>query len=157
MPDHRPPRWRGKRRRVSIGLAGRTYSVRAFARSRVRAFSRSRVRAFSFFGGDTHDMTDQRRPGNAASATARTRERANARTRERANAPNARTLQTRERVNVTYHRKPMPARVQSVAERLCRNVERVLVGKRSVIQLAIVAVLREGHVLIEDVPGVGKQ
>jgi len=35
----------------------------------------------------------------------------------------------------------MPARVQSVAERLCRNVERVLVGKRSVVQLAIVAVL----------------
>ncbi|TMF00007.1 MAG: MoxR family ATPase [Chloroflexi bacterium] len=50
----------------------------------------------------------------------------------------------------------MPARVQSVAERLCRNVERVLVGKRSVIQLAIVAVLCEGHVLIEDVPGIGK-
>jgi len=50
----------------------------------------------------------------------------------------------------------MPARVQSVAERLCRNVERVLVGKRSVVQLAIVAVLCEGHVLIEDVPGIGK-
>lgn len=50
----------------------------------------------------------------------------------------------------------MPATVQSVAERLCRNVERVLVGKRSVIQLAIVAVLCEGHVLIEDVPGIGK-
>jgi len=50
----------------------------------------------------------------------------------------------------------MPARVQSVAERLCRNVERVLVGKRSVVQLAIVAVLCEGDVLIEDVPGIGK-
>ncbi len=50
----------------------------------------------------------------------------------------------------------MPATVQSVAERLCRNVERVLVGKRSVIQLAIVALLCEGHVLIEDVPGIGK-
>jgi MoxR-like ATPase len=50
----------------------------------------------------------------------------------------------------------MPARVQTVAERLCRNVERVLVGKRSVIELAVVALLCEGHVLIEDVPGIGK-
>src|SRR5947207_254912 len=46
--------------------------------------------------------------------------------------------------------------VQSVAERLCRNVERVLVGKRDVVQLAIVCLLCEGHVLIEDVPGIGK-
>jgi MoxR-like ATPase len=46
--------------------------------------------------------------------------------------------------------------VQAVAERLCRNVERVLVGKRGVIELAIVALLCEGHVLIEDVPGIGK-
>jgi MoxR-like ATPase len=50
----------------------------------------------------------------------------------------------------------MPAAVQSVAERLCRNVERVLVGKRSTIQLALVALLCEGHLLIEDVPGIGK-
>src|SRR5215211_7839444 len=46
--------------------------------------------------------------------------------------------------------------VQSVAERLCSNVERVLVGKRSTIQLAIVALLCEGHLLLEDVPGIGK-
>jgi MoxR-like ATPase len=51
----------------------------------------------------------------------------------------------------------MPASVvQSVAERLCRNVERVLVGKRSVIELAIVSLLCEGHLLVEDVPGIGK-
>ncbi len=50
----------------------------------------------------------------------------------------------------------MPSVVQSVAERLGRNVERVLVGKRPVIELAIVAVLCEGHLLIEDVPGIGK-
>ena len=46
--------------------------------------------------------------------------------------------------------------VRSVAERLCRNVERVLVGKRGAIELAVVAVLCEGHLLIEDVPGIGK-
>jgi MoxR-like ATPase len=50
----------------------------------------------------------------------------------------------------------MPSVVQSLAERLCRNVERILVGKRSTIQLAIVALLCEGHLLVEDVPGIGK-
>jgi MoxR-like ATPase len=50
----------------------------------------------------------------------------------------------------------MPSVVQSVAERLCRNVERVLVGKRSIIELAVVALLCEGHLLLEDVPGIGK-
>jgi MoxR-like ATPase len=46
--------------------------------------------------------------------------------------------------------------VQSVAERLGSNVERVLVGKHSVVQLAVVAVLCQGHLLLEDVPGIGK-
>src|SRR5438132_1288719 len=50
----------------------------------------------------------------------------------------------------------MPAVVQSVAERLCRNVERVLVGKHAIVQLAVVALLCEGHLLLEDVPGIGK-
>src|SRR5579864_4717895 len=50
----------------------------------------------------------------------------------------------------------MPSVVQSVAERLCRNVERALVGKRSTVELAIVSLLCEGHVLVEDVPGIGK-
>jgi MoxR-like ATPase len=50
----------------------------------------------------------------------------------------------------------MPSVVQSVAERLCGNVERILVGKRPTIQLAIVALLCEGHLLLEDVPGIGK-
>jgi MoxR-like ATPase len=50
----------------------------------------------------------------------------------------------------------MPSVVQSVAERLGRNVERVLVGKRAIVELAIVSVLCEGHLLLEDVPGIGK-
>jgi MoxR-like ATPase len=45
---------------------------------------------------------------------------------------------------------------QGVGERLCASVERVLVGKRGVVELAIVSLLCEGHVLIEDVPGIGK-
>jgi MoxR-like ATPase len=41
-------------------------------------------------------------------------------------------------------------------ERLVANIERVVIGKRDVIELLLVALLREGHVLIEDVPGTGK-
>lgn len=36
------------------------------------------------------------------------------------------------------------------------NIEKVIVGKRTTIELLIVAILCEGHVLLEDVPGVGK-
>ncbi|MGH2534735.1 MAG: AAA family ATPase, partial [Thermomicrobiales bacterium] len=43
-----------------------------------------------------------------------------------------------------------------MAERVVANVERVIVGKREVIEQVLVALLCEGHVLIEDVPGVGK-
>ncbi|MDR7522418.1 MAG: MoxR family ATPase [Armatimonadota bacterium] len=46
--------------------------------------------------------------------------------------------------------------VASLAERLRANVERVIVGKADVIEQALVAVLCEGHILIEDVPGIGK-
>lgn len=46
--------------------------------------------------------------------------------------------------------------VQSVAERIAGNVEKVIFGKTDEIKLAIVALLCRGHVLIEDVPGVGK-
>jgi len=40
--------------------------------------------------------------------------------------------------------------------RVIENVERVIVGKRDAVQLTLIAVLCGGHVLIEDVPGVGK-
>jgi MoxR-like ATPase len=46
--------------------------------------------------------------------------------------------------------------VAALAERVRANVERVIVGKADVIDHALVAVLCEGHVLIEDVPGIGK-
>ncbi len=41
-------------------------------------------------------------------------------------------------------------------KRVLRNVEKVIVGKRRAIELALVALACRGHVLIEDVPGVGK-
>ncbi len=36
------------------------------------------------------------------------------------------------------------------------NIERVIIGKPEVVHLALIALLAEGHLLIEDVPGVGK-
>jgi MoxR-like ATPase len=41
-------------------------------------------------------------------------------------------------------------------ERIAANVERVIQGKAEVVRLALVTLLAEGHLLIEDVPGVGK-
>ena len=41
-------------------------------------------------------------------------------------------------------------------ERITRNVGRVIIGKDDAVRLAMVALLSRGHVLVEDVPGVGK-
>jgi MoxR-like ATPases len=41
--------------------------------------------------------------------------------------------------------------------RVIEQVERVVVGKRAAVEAALIAVLSGGHVLIEDVPGVGKR
>ena len=46
--------------------------------------------------------------------------------------------------------------VQTFTERVLANVRKVIVGKDEQIRLTILALLCEGHVLIEDVPGVGK-
>jgi MoxR-like ATPase len=46
--------------------------------------------------------------------------------------------------------------VQEPAERVVANVERVIIGKHAEVRMALVALLCEGHILIEDVPGVGK-
>ena len=45
---------------------------------------------------------------------------------------------------------------QVVADRVVANVERVIVGKRQEVEMGLLALLCRGHVLIEDVPGVGK-
>ena len=41
-------------------------------------------------------------------------------------------------------------------DKIRANIERVIEGKTDVVRLALVALLAEGHLLIEDVPGVGK-
>ncbi|WP_306233999.1 AAA family ATPase [Agrococcus beijingensis] len=48
------------------------------------------------------------------------------------------------------------ASIQELAERVSEQVERVLVGKPHVVQLALTAMLSNGHLLIEDNPGTGK-
>jgi len=46
--------------------------------------------------------------------------------------------------------------VQTFSESIVNNIEKVIVGKRSAVELAIISLLCQGHLLIEDVPGVGK-
>ena len=43
-----------------------------------------------------------------------------------------------------------------IAERILANVEKVIIGKAAEVRLAVVCLLCQGHLLIEDVPGVGK-
>ena len=51
---------------------------------------------------------------------------------------------------------PDIAMVKDVADRISDNVEKVIIGKRREVQITLLALLCEGHLLIEDVPGVGK-
>lgn len=46
--------------------------------------------------------------------------------------------------------------ISDVAQKIIDNVETVIVGKHGVVEQATLALLCQGHVLIEDVPGVGK-
>ncbi|MFB9567194.1 AAA family ATPase [Saccharopolyspora hordei] len=46
--------------------------------------------------------------------------------------------------------------LHATIQRIAANVEQVLVGKPEVVRLALVTLLAEGHLLVEDVPGVGK-
>ena len=46
--------------------------------------------------------------------------------------------------------------VQNFTEQMVGNIEKVIIGKRETIDLAVVGLLCQGHLLIEDVPGVGK-
>jgi len=45
---------------------------------------------------------------------------------------------------------------QSIIQRVVQNIQKVIVGKEEVIELLLAAVLCEGHILLEDVPGTGK-
>jgi len=46
--------------------------------------------------------------------------------------------------------------IKSAADRIVENIARAIVGKEETIELCLVALLCEGHILLEDVPGIGK-
>ena len=47
-------------------------------------------------------------------------------------------------------------RARQLVEEIIHNVEKVIVGKRDAVELALMALISQGHLLIEDAPGVGK-
>ena len=56
---------------------------------------------------------------------------------------------------------PTPAQaaaesIQAASDSIVREVEKVIIGKHDTIRLALAAVLAGGHILVEDIPGVGK-
>jgi len=51
---------------------------------------------------------------------------------------------------------PVPGEVRAAAARIAKNIEQVIEGKHDAVRLGLTVLLAEGHLLIEDVPGVGK-
>ncbi len=45
---------------------------------------------------------------------------------------------------------------RQTAQKIIDNVEKVIVGKHSIVELAVIGLMSKGHLLIEDAPGVGK-
>jgi len=43
-----------------------------------------------------------------------------------------------------------------ILNKIVSNIEKVIVGKKKAIELILISLICDGHVLIEDVPGVGK-
>ena len=66
----------------------------------------------------------------------------------RTNGVSLSAVESRSGIDATF--------VQDFARRVRENVQRVFVGKDDAIELAIIALLGRGHVLLEDVPGTGK-
>ncbi len=48
------------------------------------------------------------------------------------------------------------ADIKTFSEKIITNIEKVIIGKRQPVELAVISLLCQGHLLIEDVPGVGK-
>jgi MoxR-like ATPase len=65
-------------------------------------------------------------------------------------------------VNLNGHASPAEAapldatRFRATFQKLVENIERVIIGKTSVVEGCLIGLLSGGHVLLEDVPGVGK-
>lgn len=48
------------------------------------------------------------------------------------------------------------AKSRNIADKIIGNIEKVIVGKRNIVELTLISLICGGHILIEDVPGVGK-
>jgi MoxR-like ATPase len=48
------------------------------------------------------------------------------------------------------------SQAQDIAGKIISNIQKVIIGKAQAVELAVIALLSQGHILIEDVPGVGK-
>lgn len=65
-------------------------------------------------------------------------------------------------VELTHAKKPekqgnlLMYKLSDIPARIADNIEKVIIGKRHVVEYAVIALLCRGHILIEDVPGVGK-
>jgi MoxR-like ATPase len=63
---------------------------------------------------------------------------------------------TTQRTQDELGRPMQPPEFRTVTEAIVANIERVIEGKTATVRLALAVMLAEGHLLIEDVPGVGK-
>jgi MoxR-like ATPase len=63
---------------------------------------------------------------------------------------------TRQTPRAPANQQPQIGLAQSVAERIAQSVSQVIIGKRNEVRLAVLSLLSRGHILIEDIPGVGK-
>jgi MoxR-like ATPase len=65
-------------------------------------------------------------------------------------------MQQETRRTTNNNRPHMVEIVQQVAEKITHSVSQVIVGKRNEVRLTVLGLLSQGHILIEDIPGVGK-
>lgn len=63
---------------------------------------------------------------------------------------------TRQSQRPVAHQNAQLMLAQQVAERIAQNVSQVIIGKRNEVRLTVLGLLSLGHILIEDIPGVGK-
>lgn len=66
------------------------------------------------------------------------------------------TLQIPTQTPTDYRVRVQVEPIRALAGQVVANVERVIIGKHREVELALIALLCQGHVLIEDVPGTGK-
>jgi MoxR-like ATPase len=74
----------------------------------------------------------------------------------RSDAPLIRAEPSMSKTESETEQAPRAADVSGLAKEIIANVEKVIIGKRQQLVLALVAYLCEGHILLEDVPGVAK-